>query len=349
MAGLPKIQRIHAKNFIQDEADKRLHEVVVPYQQQGLNALGVDYHNVLFYLKKPSTQSCTCREIQTETTLGQSANTVARKEGISEVHEISVDWRKPLFGEPNEQRFDEVDDKELNDYDFDDSEVPHANQLIESSVECGICYRHGYLPGFEQYGKQRVVFTTHDLANSYGYTINRSVGPHVFERLHQAGWVEFDLFVPKYFVSASFSIRNNVQILDNVLSLAAGPLGLDTLNQSRGTTIRVRVCAEYFTHLVVVFDLGTSPIHANIAQLSKATDWTLFSTIGNLNVFLPMTIPEVTNGSFIVVPKINLALIVTDVTFLRVATGQNLDWSVNTRVSQPQEPVTKIHKMFPIL
>ncbi len=345
--GTPNINRIHAKNYIQDEADKRLKEVTRPYQQQGLNALGVDYHEVLLFLRKMSSAACTCREVQMETELGNAPINVTTSGGS---HEISIDWRRPVFGESGEHRFEEEDGTELGDYDFDDSEpVQHANQLIESSADCGICYRTGFLPGYEQYGKRRYVLTTYDIVDQHAYTIRRTSAPHVFQRLHQNGWVEFEITVPKYFKSVHYSIRNNVELLDNQITTQSGICDFAYLQANAGKKTRLRVSAEEFTHAVLTFDMGTDTVRANIAQMSRATDWTLFSTIGNINVILPMTIPELTNGSYIIVPKFGIALIVTDVTYLRVADGNNLDWSVNTRVSQPQEAVTRIHKGFPLL
>jgi hypothetical protein len=344
MRGLPSNRRVHAKNYIQEESNKRFGEVVVPYQRQGLNALGVDSYEVLLFLKKPSTQVCTCRQIQLETELG-GTDTVVTHTGVAETNEIVIDWRRPLFGEPNEARFEEDDGTGLDDYEFDDTTTnPQPNQLLESSADCGICYRFGFVPGFTQYGKHRMLFTTHDLVDQQHYTIDRNSGPHVFQRLHPSGWVEFEFTVPKYFKTVQYSIRNNHELLDNVLTAPTGVFDLNLLNQSRGQKVRARVNAEYFTHLVITFDLGTEPILANIAQLNKVTDWTMFNTIGNLNVILPMTVPELPTGSYIVVPKIGMCLVVTDVTYLRVADQRNLDWSVNTRVSQPQESQLRIHK-----
>lgn len=342
--GLPNIRRTHARNYIPVEADLRLKEVTQPYQNQGLNALGVDCYEVLLYLKQMSSRQCTCRAIQVESELGSMPITDIQHTDIGGAHEITMDWKRPLFGEPHEARFEETDGDNIDDYGFDDAEPePMAAQLIESTPDCGICFRSGFVPGFVQYGKHRTVFTTHDVVDVVGYTVDRSAGPHVFEKLHANACVGFDLHVPKYFKHVSISIRNNKTILDDVLFLDQALTHADLL-ANRGKTLRVLVRADYFTHVVVVFDLGTEPVYANIAQITKATDWTLFNTIGNLNVVLPMTIPELPTGSIIAVPKHGVVLTVTDTPFLRTADGRNLDWSVNTRVVQPQETTMKIHK-----
>ena len=347
--GLPSIRRVNAKNFIQVEADHRLKEVIAPYQRQGLNALGVDAYDVLLFIKKPSTLACTCREVQMTSDIGD-AKFVPPKSGISETHEISIDWRRPLFGEPHEARDESGDDgTELSDYDFEDDDEPvRSNQLIESNADCGICYRSGFVPGLVQYGKHRVVLTTHDVVGNNGCTIDRTAAPHTFDRLTATGYVEFGVQVPKYFNSVRYSVRNNIDMVDAELSTEDGLLSTAWLKSHAGQQVRIRVSTETFTHLVLTFDLGVDTVRANIAQLNKQSDWTLFNTIGNLNVILPMTIPELTTGSVIVVPKVGLALIITDITYLRPEDGRNLDWSVNTRVCQPQEPALKIHKDLPL-
>ena len=348
--GLPSIRRVNARNFIQEEANDRLKETITPYQRQGLNALGVDSYDILLYIKKPSTQSCTCREVQMTSNLGEALGPPV-KSGISETQEISIDWRRPLFGEPHEARDESGDDgTELGDYDFDDAEPARVNQVFESSRDCGICYRTGYVPGFVQYGKQRIVLTTHDVVANQGCTIDRNAAPHTFDRLTSSGHVEFSIVVPKYFNTVRCSVRNNIDVVDDadILNDSGAPITVSWLKSVAGTQATIRISAETFTHVVFTFDLGTDSVKANIAQLTKQTDWTLFNTIGNLNVILPMTIPELTTGSIIVVPKVGIALMITDITYLRPEDGRNLDWSVNTRVCQPQEPALRIHKDFPI-
>lgn len=346
MAGLPKIKRTHAKNYIAREADSRLLEVITPYQKQGLNALGVDSYEVLLFLKKASAQVCSCREIQQTSDLGE-ASVVQPKSGIGSNNQISIDWRRPLFGEPNEALFEEDENESSDGYEFDEDENdrPVSNQLLETSSDCGICYKTGYVPGFVLHGKHRHVLTTHDVVNHSGYTIDRTSAPHRFEQLSNTGWVEFAVHIPRYFKKASYSIRNNHANLDADISIDGLPLSRQVLASYAGLTATLRVSCRVFTHLVLVFDLGTDAVRANIAQLSQQSDWTQFVAIGNLNVILPMTIPDIPIGSLIVVPKIGLTLTVTDQTYLRPVDGRNLDWSLNTRVCQPQEPATRIARL----
>lgn len=348
--GLSNIRRVHGKNFIHAKADARLNEVIASQQSIGQNALGVDYHEVYLYIKSMSSRVCTCREIQTVVNEMSISDTSAPKfSGIGREQEISLDWNRPLFGE----RFQiyETDDEQAPDdsmYELDD-ERSVINHTVESSPDCGICYRTGFVPGFEQYGKMRHVFTTHDVVDMSGTTIDRSMQPHQFECLTPKSFVAFELRVPKYFKDMQFSVRNNLEQLSERLMYNDHYLTLQDLRDNCGKTVIIHARAAVFTHVVIVFDLGSDPIRANIAQISKITDWTQFEAIGNLNVVLPMTIPELPVGSLIYVPRTNLGLRITDVQYLRVARGANIDWSCSTRVMQPMESTKLIAKGFKLL
>lgn len=349
--GNPNIRRVHAGNYIQEQAQRRLDEAVKPAQQKGLNALGVDNHTILLYLKQMSTTVCSCREVQQDIVeMDVRDESPVQIAGIGQETgtEINIDWSRPLFGESGEVVTDIEDMSGANDYDFvDDAQQPTAvNHVIESSPDCGICYRSGFVPGFEQYGQVRYVLTTHNMVNENAYNIDRTEQPHMFHKLAATGWIEFEIKVPKYFKSVKYSVRNNHDLLNEKLFIGNQPLCLDDLKAFAGQTLPIRVRAETFTHAVVVFDLGSDPIVANIAQLSKLTDWTQFETIGNLGVILPMTIKELPVGSFIIVPDKYIGLKVTDVQYLRTSKNHNLDWNVTTRVAQPMESWKSIHKSF---
>lgn len=344
--GLPQIRRVHGKNYTHKQAQARLDEAVVPYQQIGLNALKVDSHEVLVYLKNMSSRICTCKQVQDVVTeMDLEIAEAPKYHGIAEQQEITVDWGRPLFGEPGEAQRHE-DAATYDEFELVDEPSTVQPAIIESSNDCGICYRSGFVPGFEQYGKTRFVLTTHDVVDSNSVTIDRAVNPHVFQRLHPNGWILFSITVPKYFKSIMYSVRNGYEILNEQLWFNQVPLTLSDAKANAGRVIHIRVKAEEFTHVDITFDLGTDPIFANIAQMSKMTDWTLFETIGNLNVILPMTIPELPVGSVIILPSKNMGLRITDVPQLRTAKGHNLDWACTTRVMQPQEPLKSIHKGF---
>lgn len=343
--GTPNIRRVHGKNFNHKGAQARLDEAVRPTQEQGLNALKVDSHEVYVYLKNMSSRVCTCKQVQDVVTeMDLEIHEAPKYQGIAREQEINIDWSRPLFGEPNEAKFGT--DATYDEFDIEDDAASVQSSIIESSPDCGICFRSGFVPGFDQYGKTRHLFTSQDMVDNNSYTIDRSVGPHLFERLAASGWVLFAVPIPKYFKAVTYSVRNGYEILNEQLWNGTNVCTLADMRANAGRVMHLRVRASTFTHLDITFDLGSDPILANIAQLSKITDWTMFETIGNLNVILPMTIPELPVGSIIIVPHKGMGLRITDVPQLRTSKGHNIDWACTTRVMQPQEPLKGIAKGF---
>lgn len=358
--GVPGTSRIHARNFTHQQAKQRFQEAIPAIQETGLNALQVDSYEVLLFRRVYSTEVCTCRQSNLVTrSEDESFSGTVQEPSFGSLREqqdeLVINWGASAFGEQFDHTVepDEMPNLSTNDdgYDFDDEqgisglEGPAVNALDETPA-CGICYRHGFIPGYEQYGQQRTLFTTNDVVGISGYTINRSAAPHIFEKVVDDGTVSFELSVPKYFKSVSFSIRNNFEVLDDKLLFSGNFLSLAALKANAGKTIVVECDAEEFTHIHVVFDVGAEPILANIAMLSKMTDWQQFEAIGTLNVVTHTDLNDFPVGSLFIIPKKGMGLRTTDVPILRPASGQSLDWSVNTRYMQPQEALKYIHKGF---
>ena len=332
----------NAKNFIHKQADARLKEALPAMQRQGRNALHVDYVEALVYLRQPSATECTCRTtevVPNEFALDGDVSIVDN--GVET--EISIDWSAPLFGAPNETMAD-AQQEYPDEYELEDDNTI-STSAINNNPDCGLCYRTGFVPGFEQFGKQRIVLTTHDVVSLDGFTLNRTMQPHQMTRLAISGFVEFVITVPKYFKTCNYSIRNNHDVLNEKVSYAGRKLSLQDLEDHRGKQISIRI-ETTFTHVVFVFDMGTEPVMANVAQISKVTDWTQFDSTSSVSIILPTTIPDIPTGSVIVLPNKNLAFCINDVQPLRDSTGKNLDWNCNTRVLQPQEWVRSINKSF---
>jgi hypothetical protein len=232
-------------------------------------------------------------------------------------------------------------DSDTDIYDFDQPDV--ESNAIDSSPDCGICYKTGFVPGFEHFGQSRYVFTSLDVTDLSSVTIDRRLVPHAFESLSPNSYVSFEVTVPKYFKTVRVSVRNNYDQLDDyALMLGTTPMQLSDFRNNAGKTITINVHARIFTHLVLVFDLGTDPVVASIAQLSKVTDWTKFETVGDLTVHIPNTVPELTVGSVFIVPSKHMGLRVTDVPQVRTSHGANLEWSCTARFMQPQEQIKSI-------
>lgn len=360
--GVPGSTHIHARNFTHKQASQRLQEAIPAIQETGLNALQVDAYEVLLFRRVYSTEVCTCRQsglVSREEDEGISGSVEAPSFGglINQQNELTIDWGASAFGERNDHTPAEEDFEDTSTnadgYEFDDDQqLPGMGSPISSALDetpaCGICYRSGFVPGYEQYGQQRTLLTTNDVVGIDGYTINRGCTPHQFEQVAREGTVSFEINVPKYFKAAYYSVRNNFEVLEDTLSFEGSPLSSQLLRSLSGRTAVVSCSSEVFTHIHFVFDVGAEPIKANIAMLSKMTDWQQFEAIGTLNVVTHTDLSDLPVGSVFIVPKRNIGLRTTDVPILRPASGQSLDWSVNTRYMQPQEQLKNIHKAFKV-
>lgn len=365
-----KSVRRNARNYTGQQADARLREVVGQIQQQSTNALQVDSFEIKLYQQGKSTTVCTCKQTSLASSIAARIIAPDSNVPVTMVKEdsvignsIKIDYGRPLFGTPIEQAKaddsdvdndlgDDVDDFEFVDEDEEnDSHTPMqtVDSTFSSGKDCGICYKCGYVPGYTAYGFERTVLTTHNITDVYGYTVDMTTAPHTIRRVdHREAYVEFNLNVPKYFNSVNVSIRDNITPLSELLCIGEDnqPLSMMHMKLAAGKSISIRVRAEAFTHVVIEFDLGTEKLRANLAQMSKTVDWTLFDTLGNISMTLPPTIQNIAGNDVIHVPARAMSFKVTDVTYLRTSMERNLDWPVQTRVLQPQESLGRIHKSF---
>lgn len=342
--GKPTIERRNARNYTYDQAQKRLQEAIKPYQQQGLNALRVDAHELLVFLKQPSNKVCTCRE---QVVQDDDASPLVNSTGsLAGDMEIRIDFGEPLFGEANiRSHEDDLAASEEDLYGFnEDTQESVLEAAIDAHPDCGICYKTGFVPGLVLQRHVREVFVVSDHEDQSGYNLQLNTAPIVAQPLFGGAWMEFRVTIPKYFKEVICSIRNNYELLDTTLFTTSGtPITKQYLKDNAGKEILVRV-VDAFTHFTLTFDLGSEPIYGNIAQFSKATDWTTFETLSNVNIILPMTLPELTPGSIILAPNINQGMRITDVQYMRTATNDALEWSCGTRILQPQEQFKRIFK-----
>lgn len=335
--------RIHAKNFTGSRVQKRLDNTVAAIQTQLTNAQMVDAHHVLYFSRHKGATACTCRQTPVEE--GDRPQDLIVPVDSFAHGTFTVDHRAPLFGEHGtDVAFDEQIPDE--DVDFDDNAANPT--LFNGGNACALCYKTGTVPGYSIIGHERFVLCTHDIRDLDGYFINRSAAPNVFERQHHEGFVEFAVDVPLFFKTVSISVRDGADIVTSDVLTGGHVVSTQDFIHNAGNIILLRVTAESFTHLVVCFDIGVDT-RISLAQLSRTTDWTLFDTVGSLEVSLPIWIPEVQTGDVIVIPERDLSLKVTDVPSLRTARGQPLDWRATVRVLQPQEPLKWIAKGFNLL
>ena len=355
--------RRHGNNYIGRQADARLQEIIRPAQQRGLNALNVDSFPVMYFRRANSSVACTCQKAPA---LPEEAISMDPHQGLPEHirpdivvdsdEDIVIDHTAPLFGTRNTNGYyDEndtgpgmgggiVDDEEIVE---DDEDARSQERLFAMSTDCGICYRNGMVPGYELYGHDRKVLTTAVVTDVYGYSIDYVAAPNRFCQVDpQDGYVDFSFHVPKYFEHMRFSVRDNGNHMpeESLFLPTEHPqvLTAAAVRAAAGTELTVRIRAPFFTHVVVDFDLGVEPVVASLAQDTKATDWTIFDTMGTLTIVLPMTIGSVETSDVLYVPGRKRTLKVSDVTYLRTASNKNMDWQVQTRVLQPQEALRRI-------
>ncbi len=354
--GTGTITRRHSKNYISKQADERLRETVRPYQEQGKRALEVDSFEVKYYAQARSTTACTCKETKVlpqYAALGTNVPpTIVKQESVLGTA-VSIDYRRQLFGRQSDSIQSDDSDMDVGDDDDmelgdDEEDAPKQDALYASSADCAICYKTGYVPGYVSYGFERKLFTTHNVLRMQGYHTDVTTAPHTLKKIDvHHGYIEFELEIPKYFKDVLVSVRNNREVLgDMVYDDQGQPLTFGLVKMNAGRTIIIRVQSHEVTHAVIEFDLGTDRTLANLAQQQKTIDWTLFSTLGNIQIILPMTIQTVMASDVIYVPKRNMSFKITDVTYLTTSQDRNLDWSVSTRVLQPQEALGRIWKGF---
>lgn len=348
-----KNPRRNAKNYIKEQAQARLTEIMPSVQQQGLNALAVDAHNILYYNRVRGGYTCTCcateiAPLENDGTDPIEIQTTSLPFGKSEEdEEISVLYRKPLFGERGEFHTQEDEDESADDYLINDDPELSGTAGTEDSVfsgnaDCGLCYRTGYIPAYQLLGQTRYFLTTHNVVAIDGYTINRDEAPHVFEDLGVGGSVAFTFTVPKFFKSVKFCLRNNHDEIYQPLYVGSQPLTLALLKSNAGKDITVSVKGEDFTHAIIEFEHDVEAVTANVSQISRNQDYSSFDTVGTVNIFLPMTIGRVESGDLIFVPTKKMVCKVIDVTYAQTADNVRFEWQANCRVLQPQEKLKNI-------
>ena len=381
--GTRPIKRKNAKNFIQRQAQSRLDEAVDPFNKQVenslfVNAVEVDYYQSVERIGKP----CTCEKVEISDEHKESVNihSSGDTDHVAAILPtpnddnagVNIRLQDPdLFGDSEAEKMYgdssieitglgiERDDDDIPAalYEEIDPDKPEANSAYEESIvfggvaNCGVCYRAGFQPGHRAYGKQRTLLTTWDIVDMEGYMVRTSDTPHSFVKQGdpKTSFVEFSIEVPKYFAKCVVSIRNNLEILQDKLYLEAYPLSMDILKRYAGRTLHLKVYAENFTHAVVEFDLGLEKLRANLGLESHTLDYARLEAIENFPVVLPPKVHDVSIGDLIIVQKRGLVLKVTDKERKITADKRQLEWMLQTRLIQKNEPVRLIAKGTKIL
>lgn len=341
--------RASAKNFTHDEAQRRLNETVKPFNKQVVNALNVDAVECSYFAVQDRTgRPCSCVkqsiDIQnTQTNVPLSIPETRAGRGTFELVLQDTDF----MGEKESAQRTTLDVSGDTPQIASSSGQGSGDGFEDgifgpNSVDCGICHRIGFQPGYQTFGKQRVLLTHYDIADIKGVQLDRAEQPHLFRRTTKDGYVEYTIKVPLIFTKVRYRVYENHATVPTVPTLRNGqPVDLLFFKQCAGHETAIRVHANH-THVVVEFDLGIPPLKVNISGENKSIDYERLETMSDITVILPPTITEVNSRDIIIIPGRRLALRVTDKERKITAEKRTLEWSVTTRVLQPTEKIKRL-------
>jgi hypothetical protein len=354
--------RRHGKNYTSDIAQRRLDEVVKPFNEQVVNSLAVNAVEIDYYsVQKKIGRPCSCDKTNIKPNVVDYESNVPPiiPSKDADTSGIKVKFQDTdIFGDSMAEKiFNDTD----NDYVLDvsgegthlsltEDDIYTEGAVSGGGVNCGICYRTGMQPPFKAYGKQRVLLTHEDIVDCNGYFTDSTQLPHKIMRHDPEleGYVVFEFSVPKYWTTAQISIRDNLMMLssDRLLMLSGMELTGAELRMFSGRNVSVMVKSHAFTHVVIEFEYDVPPLLANISGEQMMLDYDRLQTISDINVVLPPTIAEVETGDVLVIRKRNLVLKIRDKERKITADKRRLGWTVSTRVLQPTEPLRNINKSY---
>lgn len=366
--GIAKNTRKNAKNFIHKQAQKRLDEAVEPFNKQVTNSLQVNAVDVELYNINMTGKPCTCCKIQHDPRVDAVIPTIPTPEQNNS-QGVTIKHKNTLFGGNRAEKMYNTSSTTIDvsgnnmeiDYDIpnalldleeeDDGYVLEDSILSGSNVDCGICYRTGFQPGYTAYNKQQALFTTWDIEENKGYFIDKTAAPNAFvKQAEKEGYIAFVLTVPLQFKGCKYSIRNNNEILDDAPYLAkemkypGERITLALLKHYAGHSVIVKVKATKFTHIVFEFDFGMPVLKGNIGAETHVIDFTKYESLGSFPLVLPPSVHRINPMDMVFIPSRNIVLRVTDKEQKMTATKRRLEWMVNTRFVQKVETVRNLKR-----
>lgn len=353
--GLAKHARRHARNIIPKQAQARLTETVAAFNNQVQNSLAVDAVEVTLYqVNRLVGRPCSCS--QTDIPRGQNTNmapVIPQKDRL--IDDIEMDMQDDdIFGSDMGEKI--MNDDVVIDVSGgrDDTGLlgvlepgEYEDSVTLGSVNCGICYRSLRQPGYTMYGQQRRLFTHADIAKIEGYHIDSTSAPHSMDKEHQDGFVAFDVLIPKFFTSATYSIRNDLQLVkERLLRMDGVPVLIADLRRHAGKTMRFKVISSRFTHVSIEFDLGIQKLLCNIGGENTTLDYDRLMTMSDIPIVLGPEVSAIQEGDIVCIPERGLFMKVRDVERKITADQRRLEWVCSTRVLQPTEPLRNISKGY---
>ncbi|AYD80007.1 hypothetical protein HOU32_gp202 [Dickeya phage vB_DsoM_JA11] len=353
------------KTYEHERVQKRLDSVIEVVQSKVEQALSVDSTKVIIFKKAKFGLVCSCNKVE------------------NDADDFLEGGLKSVMGESDgEARGNGIDIKPMGNTMFggkgkgaialdDMFDVGNAHAVIDAAdmlsdggdtddrwnagnvVNCGICYRQGFQPGFQATGYIYNVMTHHHVQKLSGYTKDQSTAPTTFRLERKKGYVDFDTLIPKYFKTAKYSIRVNDRVLEPrnklfaVINGTETELNLALLSKYKGQHITVRVKnIDAFTHALLIFDLGVDDINGNISEEQNILNYDQELTVGNITVVLPARSGMIEPEDILVLPFKRYVLKVTEAPKKRTAKNQSWEWVVTTRPVQRKELQYNINKGY---
>lgn len=348
-----KTRPSHWRNSLVKQVDKRINSVMDAHRNRIENSLAVESIECIVYRRTRTGLPCSCAQVEADVGLEQALDcdqeqgegVFAINNGMFGGHEPKMD---PQFGTEIElgTLIAPTTGDSLLDADGD-------WDALGSGINCPICYREGWVPAYQPVGYQNILCTQHNCVEYAGYKVDGR--PLTYTRLETDGHVDYQISVPRYWSTCSYSIRCATGILlpattkpTLVINGVEQPLNLQNLDSVRGTRCLLRVRAPEFSHCVLSFCLGASPIHCNISEETKVLDYEKEQTISDLNIVLPHRVGELGPQDILVLPSRNLVLLVTGVPQKRNARNQVWEYTVPTRTVQRGEQFFQIHRGYTV-
>ena len=328
---------IVARNFIQEQAQSRMKEIVSAAQQTATNSIFVHATPIIYFSQINTPIKCCCREkVVTNNSLpiGTPGTDAAK---------VELDLTSSLFGSfqsassvASEMMDDDIDDNDAVETSSSGSIITQS--LFGNATECPICFRTGSLPGYQPLGYSRQVFASVNIVDSDGYYVDSSKSVSEINCDDTAaGYVEFSLNVPKVFhdvkVSAyhgKFPIQAKLEVNDLLISS-------DVLAAFCGKTVSLKICGVSFTHIVVMFQLSKKKFLADFPQDQRPKDYTMFDSTQPVQIVTDNSIPSINSGDIIYKVGYNTFWKVNDYEFYRMNDKTVIGWNITARLLQADE------------
>lgn len=311
---------INARNTSHKAVEIRRKELEKARQQFQQNSLKVNSPSIVYYQQVKNGYACTCHA--DDNLISGNGNDI--ETGVSSVVSspdvFEINLNTPLFGTTNlSSKIDATVSKEdiFDDSDLEDTSKSLFPDLFAKGTNCAICYRTGWVPLWHPVGRQRYVYSTHNIKSSDGYSINQGINPSLIqlEVTDGTAYIEYILDVPKYYKKVYTGIYNNTQLLKQKITNSLGEAITEAyLRSVAGTKISLKVMAVDFTHIVIEFDLGLE-IQVNFPQFSIARDYSQFFSLQSVSIELPATISNAQVGDILFVPTWNRVWQITEVSY----------------------------------